>query len=118
MNTDNPARAYNPAPNSSQQSRVEANGEGAPASSPAPFWEVEASDEYDHTYTIVKINGEWAMRSAETAETIERDRRLIQAAPMLRRALLDLVGERQPLGIERPAYQAALAALAAAEVPA
>lgn len=41
--------------------------------------------------------------------------RLHDGAPQLRRALLDLVDEVQPLGIERPAYQAALAALMATD---
>jgi colicin import membrane protein len=39
-------------------------------------------------------------------------KRLNDAAPALQSALLGLVNEPQPLGIERPTYQAALAALA------
>lgn len=41
--------------------------------------------------------------------------RLYDAAPQLRKALLDLVDEVQPLGIGRPTYQAALAVLIATD---
>ncbi|RJP17200.1 MAG: hypothetical protein C4529_14995 [Deltaproteobacteria bacterium] len=42
------------------------------------------------------------------------DARLIAAAPELLEALLALVDERQPLGIDRPAYKMALSAIAKA----
>lgn len=52
---------------------------------------------------------EWPVRP--TVEHL----RLFIAAPLMLRALRRLVNEQQPLGIDRPAYMAALAAIDVAE---
>ena len=46
---------------------------------------------------------------------MDANARLIAAAPELLEALGEMVNEAQPLGIERPAYKAALAAITRAE---
>lgn len=104
-------------PNSSQQSRVEANGEGASASSPAPSittgpwrarrWTCHAAT----SVTVFDPNSVTGARIVAECET-EADARLIAAAPDMLAALEGLL----KMGVKSswPAWEAALNAVAKA----
>jgi len=85
-----------------------------------------ACDRYPGNHRMWRITAPYLSRRAticltsnwidsDPEEEMDANARLIAAAPELLEALGEMVNEAQPLGIERPAYKAALAAITRAE---